>query len=186
MRLFYTASFSGKTKYQRQYDKVLKVLQNHDVDIISPELGLYKEVLSKKELTSLKSDQEIHYAAIRKGISLCDAVVIEISQEDFQLGHEATMAMDGKKPVLCLSVYEDFSLKIKNPYFYAGKYNDFNLNEIVDNFIKHVGDKNFTERFNFFLSPRQLQHLDDKAKSAGIGKSEYLRVLIDRDGADSV
>lgn len=184
MKIFYTASYYGKRKYQRYYDKVLKVLEETDAEIVSPEKGNYMEMLSsadRKTLLHEKGKKRLHYEAIRRGINWSDAVVIEISNEDFQLGHEATLAIQRKKPVLCLSVKEDFSEKIENRYFHGAKYNEINIRLIIQDFIKKVERKMLSERFNFFLSTSQLQFLENTAKKKGINKSEYLRGLIEKD-----
>jgi predicted protein tyrosine phosphatase len=110
--------------------------------------------------------------------------VIEISHEDFQLGHEATLAIMAKKPVLCLSIHEDFSKKIVNPYFFAAKYSESNIEEIVDNFIKRVDKESLNQRFNLFLSKRQLVNLEIASKKMGMNNSEYLRMLLDKNSRD--
>lgn len=106
---------------------------------------------------------------------------IEISNEDFQLGHEATLAIQAKKPVLCLSVHEDFSEKINNPYFFGAKYNEYTVEEVVEEFIKRCQKRQLTERFNLFLSPNQVQFLEKSSAEKKVNKSEYLRSLIDKD-----
>lgn len=181
MNIFYTASYYGKNKYQKYYDLVLKSIERHECSVISPEKNNYLSLLSDKEIKLLKDQKLIHYEAIKKGILISDAVIIEISNEDFQLGHEATMAMFNKKPVLCLSVNEDFSSKIKNRYFFASKYNEKSINKIIDNFMQNVKSMYLSERFNMFLAPAQLRHLDESSKKANMNKSEYIRRLIDQD-----
>lgn len=181
MRIFYTASFYGKEKYQKEYDMVLKSITDTGVEILSPEIGNYQNILDKKNLKKLKSKQEIHYEAIRKGIQWAQAVIIEISQEDFQLGHEATLAIETNKHVLCLSIHEDFSKKIKNSYFHGLKYNQYNIEEGIQNFIELVKEETLSERFNLFLSSKQIAHLNLASNKNGVNKSEYLRLLIDND-----
>ncbi|EKE05275.1 MAG: hypothetical protein ACD_19C00372G0001 [uncultured bacterium] len=181
MEIFYTASYYGKSKYQKFYNLVLMTLENANADIISPEKGNYLEVLTKKELTSFKDPKIRHYEAIRKGILYADAVVIEVSNEDFQLGHEATLAIQNKKHVLCLSVHEDFSVKIKNRYFHGAKYNELNIEEVIVDFLKKVRGETLGNRFNMFLSNRQLAFLQEISERRGVNKSEYLRLLLDKD-----
>ena len=183
MKVFYTASYYGKSKYQKYYDIILKALENLKLDIVSPEKGNYKELLTKKELEAYKGAKAIHYEAIKKGILWADAVIIEISNEDFQLGHEATLAIQNKKHILALSLHEDFSEKIKNRYFHAAKYNEFNYEEILENFIYLVGGETLDQRFNMFLSTRQLTHLEKAAKEHKVNMSEYVRMLIDLDAS---
>lgn len=181
MKIFYTASFYGKEKYQKDYDMVLKTITDTGVEILSPEKGNYLNILNAKHLEKLGDKQKIHYEAIRKGIQWAQAVIIEISQEDFQLGHEATLAIQSKKHVLCLSVHEDFSKKIINPYFHGLKYNQYNIDEAIQDFIKMVGEESLDQRFNLFLNKKQISHIEKAAKNNEINKSEYLRLLIDND-----
>jgi len=181
MRIFYTASFYGKGKYQKDYDLVLNSLNSTNSEIISPEKGNYLEILNKEELTKLKDKAKIHYSAIRKGIQWSQGVVIEMSQEDFQLGHEATLAIQTRKHVLCLSVHEDFSKKIISPYFHGAKYNQYNIEEIIEEFLETVKDEALNERFNLFLNSKQISHIKTSSNKIGVNKSEYLRMLIDND-----
>lgn len=184
MKIFFTASYSGKEKYQKYYDTVLTAIQSTGVDIISPELNNYKKILTQVEMNSLKTEKEIHYEAIRKGIIWADVVIIEISNPDFQLGYEANLAIQSKKPVLCLSINEDFSEKIHNRYFYGAKYTKFNAKSIVVDFIVKHRKELLSERFNFFISKSQLQHLGIQSEKNGINMSEYLRKLIEDDMAN--
>lgn len=181
MKIFYTASFYGKEKYQKDYDLVLKAIENTGVEVLSPEKVNYLSILNVKRLKQLKDKQEIHYEAIRKGIQWAQGVIIEISNEDFQLGHEATLAIQSKKHVLCLSIHEDFSKKIINPYFHGLKYNQYNIEEAVGDFVKLVKEESLNQRFNLFLSEKQLNHLETAANKNKLNKSEYLRLLIDND-----
>jgi hypothetical protein len=181
MKVFYTAAYSGKEKYQKYYDQVLKAIENTGVDVISPEKGNYKNILTQADYKRFEKERQIHYEAIRKGILWADVVIIENSQESFQLGMEAAFAMLSKKPVLCVSILEDFSEKIVNPYFTAAKYNEYTIEEIVTEFINKHQKGHLSERFNLFLSPRHLGYLEKISVDKGVNKSEYIRALIDED-----
>lgn len=182
MNVFYTASFKGKSKLQKNYDLVLQAILQTGVEVISPEVGNYLDVLSERFIKQHKNDeQRIHYEAIRKGIAKSDAVIIEVSNEDFQLGHEATLAIQSKKYVLCLSINENFGEKIKNPYFVGAKYNSFNVEEIVSDFIHLASGERYSTRFNLFLKPSQFKYLEEAAKKEGVNVSEYVRLMIELD-----
>lgn len=183
MKIFFTASYRGKQKYQKEYDKILAKLRNLDLEIISPELGNYKSLLSEIELENIKEEHELHYLAIKKGIVWANAVIIEISEEDFQLGHEATLAIQINKHVLCLSLHEDYSKKIINRYFHAGKYNDFSYEILIEEFVDKISQEELRNRFNLFLSDRQKASLENSAKEIGVNMSEYLRMLLDREAS---
>jgi hypothetical protein len=176
MKVFFTCSYSGKSKYQDSYDLVVKAIQEFpEIDIISPELGDYTQVLDRREITQLHDRERVHYAAIKKGIELADVVIIDITEEGFQLGHEATLAIMGKKPVLVLSRFKNYAKLITNPYLYGAKYDKFTIEATVNEFLmKHLNPK-LSQRFNLFLSRRQMELLEQKAKSAGLTKSELIR-----------
>ncbi|MBI3887726.1 hypothetical protein HY310_01515 [Candidatus Microgenomates bacterium] len=181
MKVFYTASFTGKEKYQKQYDWVRNAIKANKVELVSPEEGNYLNMLSEKEQLAIVDLKKIHYEAIRRGIEWADAVIIEISQEDFQLGHEATLAIQAQKYVLCLSVNENFSQKIDNRFFKGAQYGELTIDEIVENFLKEAGKNLLSQRFNMFLSASQIQQLEAAAQKYGVNKSEYIRSLIEKD-----
>lgn len=181
MRVFFTASFRGKKKFQNFYDLVLDTIETYCDDVISPEAGNYLTVISNKEKMKLKDLHKIHYEAIRRSIQSADVVIMEMSYPDFQLGHEATLAINSKKPVLCLSLDEDISEKIDSHYFFGSKYNANNIDEIVSNFLKRFSKNNLNNRFNMFLSASQLNHIEEKSKKRKLSTSAYVRWLIEKD-----
>lgn len=181
MKIFYTCSYLGKKEYQKYYDMVLRAIEATGVDVISPEKGNYKDVLDPVLKKKLKDEKIIHSEAVRKGILIADAVIIEASHESFQLGYEAAFAVENKKYLLCLSINENFSEKMKYRYLAGAKYNEYNIEELVENFINFVKKEQLSERFNLFFSPSQLSYIEKKAKEEKINMSEYIRKLIDEE-----
>lgn len=181
MKIFWTASFHGKAKYQSQYDLVGRVIgAQPNVEVIATEKGNYLSILPPAVAVKLQgSPQKLHYEAIRRGILWADAVIIEISEESFQLGHEATLAMQAKKHVLCISVNEDYSAKINNRYFHGFRYSKANIEEIIENFLTRARKELLSRRFNLFLSPSQTQYLTETASRENVSVAEIIRSLID-------
>lgn len=182
MIVFYTASFYGKDKYQKYYDLVRKTIESFKVQLISPESMEQFQKGIEEGAKKLKTEAGfLKYETIRAGIHKADAVVIEVSNQDFQLGHEATLAIMEKKPVLCLSLYEDLSKKINHEYFFGAKYDEKTISGIVQDFFAHARDLSLSKRFNLFLSPYQVEYLERMSKKFGINMSEYIRRLINLD-----
>ena len=147
---------------------------------MATEKGNYLDLVPPTVKTRMKNQPlKLHYNAIRRGILWSDAVIIEISQEDFQLGHEATLAIQAKKHVLCLSTHEDFSQKIANRYFHGAKYNRTTVEEQIESFLKLAQKDLLSRRFNLFLTSSQEQFLKSRGQESGLGASDYLRSLID-------
>jgi hypothetical protein len=181
MRIFYTASYFGKDQFQNEYDLVLQCLRKQPIVIVGTEVGNYLNFLPSKISSKIKDPKKLHYEAIKYGILNSEAVIIETSFQDFQLGHEATLAILSKKHVLCLSTLEDYSEKIKNEYFHGAKYNKYNLDEIISDFIKLVQEEKLNNRFNMFLSDRQIKFLQKASGNEKLNMSEYIRKLIEED-----
>lgn len=181
MVVFYTASYYGKDKYQKWFDIVRHTIEKFNVQLISPEVGNYMDVLKPEERKTITDPKLLHYEAIKQSIHISDVVVIEISHEDFQLGHEATLAIMDKKPVLCLSIHDDFSKRNNNEYFFGAKYNERNIEGIIQDFFAKARELRHAKRFNMFLYPTQLAHLEKAGKHYGMNMSEYIRRLINLD-----
>ena len=182
MTIFYTASFFGKKKYQKQYDLVGKAIEQFGVKVISTEKVDYKQALDEKMREKLKDEPKLlHYEAIRQGIRMAEAVIIEVSNEDFQIGHEASLAIMEKKPVLCLSIHEDISKRVINDYLFGAKYSEGNIKKIIQDFLAKVRQMTLSKRFNMWLYPHQIEYLEKVAKRQGMNMSEYIRKLISLD-----
>ncbi len=181
LKIFWTASYHGKAIYQKNYDLVGRTIDAQEgVEVVATEKGNYQDILPPTIRTKLSNQPDaLHYEAVRRGILWADAVIIEISHEDFQLGHEATLAIQSKKHVLCLSVNEDYSKKIDNHYFHAAKYNKMTINEIIKSLLARARKDLLSRRFNLFLTSSQEQFLKSKGLESGLGASDYIRSLID-------
>lgn len=169
MNIFFTCSYTGKAKYQKYYDLIIDSIKKTNVTLQSPELD--------KNFPT--PDIYSHYQKIKDGIYHSDAVIMDVSDEGFQLGYEAAMSIQNKKHVLVLSLLRDFSQKIDNRYFHAAKYSELNIDDIITDFISSLQHHQFDQRFNFFLSQKQLNTLDLNATKHNQTKSDYLRSLID-------
>lgn len=181
MTVFFTASYYGKQRLQEYYDLISETLSTFPISVIGTESGNYLSKLPAKIKNRIKDRNRLHYEAIRYGISHADAVVIEISNPDFQLGHEASLALQAKKHVLCLSIEEDLSLKIRNEYFHGARYNKFSLQRILRNFFADIAKEKLKNRYNMFLSDKQLAYVRERSQLEEVSTSEYIRQLIEDD-----
>lgn len=182
MIIFYTASYYGKDKFQKYYDLVRQTIESFKVQLISPEIVSDFQKGIEEKARNLKTEAGfLKYETVKQGIHQADAVIIEVSFQDIQLGHEATLAIMEKRPVLCLSIFEDFSKKINHEYFFGAKYDERSIKGIIQDFLAHVRDLSLSKRFNLFLSPYQVDYLEKMSKKTGMNMSEYIRRLINLD-----
>lgn len=142
MRIFFTASFEGKKYYQKYYDKIIQIIESTGAQIISPErTRQYQDAFRKENIKKFGDRDRIHYEFIRQGIANADAVIIEASNEDFRIGHEATLAIIYKKPILVLSLNKDYGKLVRHEEFNGVKYNEHNVKKIVLGFLSKVSKK---------------------------------------------
>jgi hypothetical protein len=182
LTVFFTASHRGEKKYKSAFNLVYETVKSFpELTVVSPGWNENFSSLLEEEGVSILDERLKMYEAMRKGIQKADAVIIETSQESFQLGHETTLALLGKKPVLCLSLHEDFQKRIHHDYFFGAQYTEQNLHGIIQDFLSKVRDLSLSKRFNLFLYPQQVEHVQKEAQKNNMNMSEYLRYLINLD-----
>ncbi len=185
MKIFFTSSYTEKKRLQDIYDKIVTVLKNRNVKVISREIQEYKDLLGETA-TKGKTDEELHYMFVRKAALEADAVIIEASSDSFQLGHESGLALVYNKPVLCLSEKWDYSRKIQHPVFYAKEYKTpLQVEQYVNEFLNSVENLQYSVRFNMRLSPAQKNFLDLLGQKTKKTSSEIVRELIQREMTDN-
>lgn len=181
MKIFFTAAYRAKQDYQKTFNHIVDTLQELKAEVISLEVQKYQDILDEEIIENL-SDDEIHYLYLQKGIDRATAVVIEASTHGFQLGHEATLALNLNKPVLVLSDNKDYSNNIKHHKFYAHVYkSNEEIKDLLQNFIKEVKSKHTMQRFNTMISPQQRNYLEWKSRMKNTNASEIVRKLINED-----
>jgi hypothetical protein len=72
-------------------------------------------------------------------------------------------------------------IAIQSPYFHLERYSKVTLRKTITDFLELVNTDRLSERFNMFLSARQLQYLQWRASETGSNASEYLRGLLEND-----
>lgn len=142
MQIFFTTPFEGKKTYQKYIDLIISLIEEQQIKVVSFEKPEQKKYFYKTHLSKYGSREKTHYEFIRTGIASSDAVVIEASYEDFRVGHEATLAILYKKPVLVLSVNKNYGKLIPHEQFQGKKYNQNNIKQIIHQFIRAISKKN--------------------------------------------
>ena len=122
MKIYFTASMSGKEKYQGNYEKIVKTLE---------EMGhtVYEETvnISKKYVYEEISDDEklSYYKQVLKWMNKADLVVVEATHSSLSIGHELTVALEKGKPVVVLHAEGNaphFLHAVKNERLIVEKY----------------------------------------------------------------
>lgn len=169
MKIFFTASFEGKKLYQKYIDRIIQIIESSGAEIVSPEKSReYKDAFREENVKKLGDPEKVHYEFIRQGIANADAIIIEASQEDFRIGHEATLAIIYKKPVLCLSINKDYGKLVRHEDFRGAKYTENNLKKLVLDFIDLVSKRILSKRRSFLKTPEKVPLYRQKSQNKTI------------------
>ncbi|MFC1711286.1 nucleoside 2-deoxyribosyltransferase [Patescibacteria group bacterium] len=178
MKIYFTASISGKNEYGKNYEKIIDSLKKLKYQVFS-------DHIIKRNSTDIVNEtaeqRENHFKKVKKWIRESDVVIAEVSHPSTNVGYELSMALDKEKPVLALYV------KNKAPVLLIGvpseklalvSYDAKEITTIVKENIKDLKEQ-MDVRFNFFISPRIGIYLDWIAKHRKIPRAVFLRRLIE-------
>lgn len=127
---------------------------------------------------------EDHSSQLTKEIKKADAIIVEATQSNFNLGRLITLALQQHKPVLMLQK-EDKSSPIvigSSRLISVKPYSTIaDVEEIMRDFFKIAKKQRLTYRFNLMLSRDIDVYLSEQARSQGLSKADYIRELIVKD-----
>lgn len=173
MKIFFITPYSEKKDYQGEIDKVIEIIESTGAEVISAEkTRQYQDIFSEENVKKFGSRENVHYEFIRQGVLRADAVIVEVNPGDFRVGHETTLSLLYKKPVLCLSKTVDYSRYIIHENFKAVLYTDISLKEVVISFLQSVSKSILAKRnSNFNISTRRWGYdkTDNKKNIAVLG-----------------
>lgn len=140
LNTYFTAATSYDGDLHGQYLKILSLIKNSDLNLLSGEQTVNQNLLSRDK----KLSQRQIFDRERRYIDLSDFIIAEVSKPSLGVGSEITYALAKNKPVLTL-VFEGFEDKISpiiagNPAenLFLEYYNFDKLPLVIRDFIKHV------------------------------------------------
>ncbi len=134
------------------------------------------------------NDLENHAAQLTREIKKADALVVEASESNFNIGRFITLALQQHKPTLLLQKApgENPLLIGTSRLVSIKQYQDIenDIRKHLELFFKIAKKQRLTYRFNIMLSKDINNYVMDKAQSQGMSKADYIRELIVHDMAD--
>ena len=140
MKVYFTASTSYNGELMHVYRKILLLLKQHRLTIVS---GTQTADRKKLEEDSKLTSKEI-FERERSSIDKADLIIAETSKPSLGVGGEIVYALSQNKPVLALidTQFEDkiSPMLVGNPSenLFTEFYNENNLKFKVDEFITHI------------------------------------------------
>lgn len=162
------------------YDEVKKLGYDH----VNDEVKTHKirDILNAASAGQKYSQEEYNQSitTLVDDINKAEICIFEVSFQSLGAGYLVDKSLDYSKPTIVLyleghkphilSVVDDEKLVVRS-------YNEKNYKKVLKealNFAREKRDK----RFNFFLSPKLLNYLEQASNSRGITKSKLLRDMI--------
>jgi tRNA pseudouridine-54 N-methylase len=125
-------------------------------------------------------------ALVTKEIKRTDAVILETTNVNFDMGRLMTLSIFQHKPVLLLQekgkeqgVELGANRLVNNKTYIIGK--DAELERKIEDFMKAVKKQRLTYRFNLMLSRDINTYLAEQSADKNISKADYIRSLIIQD-----
>lgn len=89
MKIYFTASLTGKKYYKANYLKILTLLENLGCKVVHNDIiRMTKEKVNKKN----KNERIAFIKSLNKNIKWCDAIVVEVSYPSTSIGYEIALA----------------------------------------------------------------------------------------------
>jgi uncharacterized glyoxalase superfamily metalloenzyme YdcJ len=182
MKIYFTASARGKKKFGNLYQEIFQTIEKLGHDNID------STIIDNDSDDFYDGSHEVQikvYEQAMKNIKDCDVVVLEVSVHSLSMGYVMQKALEKGKPVIAI-YYQDhlphFAAGIEDDKLQVIDYDEHNLENALKDAFDFAKDHQ-DARFNFFISPTQLNYLDSIARDTRTPRSVILRSLIEKDMA---
>ena len=187
MKIYFTASLTGKKYYEENYKKIVSYLKEFGHKVIAEHI-LHGS--KEKVLKETREEKLVYLKWLNKRIKKCDVMIAEVSYPSTSVGYEISLAMEKGKPVIamysekggdCPLVIKGLGETTKEEELMLLRYNFKNLKEVLKENIDFIKARSLNKRFTMLLSPKIVGYLDKIFKNEKIPRSVYIRKLIEED-----
>ncbi len=183
MKIYFTCTTAEFVKYQKLYFSIRDYIVEKGHTITRDWIGETNERI-KKDYRKIGNIRKIYLESVN-AIKEADLVIVEDTVSNFSTGHQITIALQMKKPVLVLW-YEKkhrqfnkmFIHGIESNLLYISEYNLENYKKIVDDFILKYTNLEGRNRFNLVLRDNQREYLDWILKNREISRTKVIQKLV--------
>lgn len=180
MKIHFTCSTAEFDTYRDHYYLIRNFLVEKGCLITRDWLPHTEERL-KSGLKAIPDIKEIYKDNIR-AIKEADLVIVEDTVSNFSTGHQITLALQEKKPVLVLwqgrkhrKFEQMFIHGIDSHLLQVTEYKAENLEAVLNNFINKFENINESNRFHLVLNGVERQYLDWAQFNKGKSRTQIIR-----------
>ena len=181
MKIFYTSTTRGQTAYGTYYKEIYEEIanlgyQHLDDDIINTS---YDEFVNEME-SGGREAYVSYFKRKEECIQKADICIFEVSVPTLGLGFVTERAVKYGKPTIVL-YYKDnipyFVSGVENEKLIVRSYDENTIHEVLQESLQLARERR-DKRFNFFLSPKLLDYLEEASTNQGSTKSKLIRDMI--------
>ena len=188
MKIFFGCTSQQIELYYQDYKRIRDYLIDQKQIITFDWLD---NAFKSKQLKSTKRNIGGIFSKLMKAIDEADAVVLEATVANFSVAHQIFYAIKRKKPLLILwkkmdnEPYADSYLDVfKSPITWIEKYNNENMEKVINRFLAHFQKNNFGGRYNIVLDGNSRYYLDYVSQKTGKSRSAIIRDLLEKMSLD--
>lgn len=190
MKVYFTCSTAQFKKYESIYFVIRDFLVSQNHTLTRDWLQSAKKRIEVNQI-DFEDIQEIYNGCI-KAIQEADVVIVEDTVSNFSTGHQITVALQRRKPVLVLwqkqkekKFKKMFIHGVQSDFLVVKEYDKKNLKEELTEFLSKYEDAQETNRFHLVLQKVERDYLDwaqyNKHKSRTKLIREAIRKVLDED-----
>ena len=180
MKIYFTASITGKKHYEKNYRLIVNTLRSLGHKLILNHLFERTAV----EVWGQSEEIDKVFCKLLMGwLKECDLVIAEVTYPSIGVGFEIAFALNKLKPVLALYSSEQPVPLLKGmegDQLIIERYEPENLKASLKNLLKLLSEKIDT-RFTLLLPTNIVSFLDELSKKKKIPRSVFIRSLIERE-----
>ncbi|MCX7997247.1 MAG: hypothetical protein N2691_05880 [Patescibacteria group bacterium] len=180
MKVFLTSAYTSEKDTRARlrciYDEIARLGYTH---LFDENIRLSYEEFAEKFKDSEK-EYANHSLRFIKNIQIADICVFEVSIHSIGIGFSIEKSLEMNKPTVVIY------LKGHRPIFLSGvadekliirEYTEKNYKKIIAEALDIARERR-DKRFNFFISPKLLEYLENASAAEGVTKSKFIRNLI--------
>lgn len=182
MKIFFNASIAGKEKYGKDYEVIIRALQELGHEIIHTHVT-QGECITKD--IKLRKKHQKYSSSIKNLLNKAEVMVVESSYPSISVGYLISIALYQHKPTLVLYQHNPHRLLVgdSSRFMTLKSYNPNNYPKLVatiHNFLEATRKKSLKFRFNLMLDETMNNILASKSRTYQISKADYIRQLIEK------
>lgn len=180
MKVFFTASQRGKKEFGKYYNLIASQIKELGLNLLEDDI---LNIKSKEFYNNLEYNHDANvkfYKTKLESLEQADINIFEISAHSLSIGFVIEKSLELNKPTIVLYYSSNKPLLLmgnEDEKLILKSYTEKNLKEILQQAVALAKERR-DKRFNFFISPKLLNYLENMSKKLGITKSKFIRNLL--------